>query len=295
MILSKYLNILRHHDLPRRLIISRLLWHSRLCLLIKIRRDYCVLRFHASSLSAGLWMRPNDRSNEEKLIARYLRPGDCVVDMGANIGALALTAAWRVGPKGAVYGFQAHSRTFAYLQDNIGLNGSSNLRAFNLAVGKREGAVQFSDIRFDDQNSIIMSGKGITVPLRPPDALEIAEPHIHLLKVDTEGYEKFVFQGASQLLTKTSTIYFESWDTSFARYGYLSPDVFRLLEVAGFRVFSLRKESFTPISDDYNTDGVENLLALRLPQHLWSEPDLPLIPDLLRFLQLGGAATAPIS
>jgi FkbM family methyltransferase len=278
MILSKYLNILRHHDLPQRLIISRLLWHSRLCLLIKIRRDYCVLRFHPSSLSAGLWMRPNDRSNEEKLIARYLRPGDCVVDVGANIGALALTAAWRVGPKGAVYAFEAHPRTFTYLQDNIGLNGCSNLRAFNLAVGEREGAVQFSDIRSDDQNSIIMSGKGITVPLRPLDALEIAEPQIHLLKVDTEGYEKFVFQGASQLLTKTSTIYFESWDTSFARYGYRSPDVFRLLEAAGFRVFSLRNDTFTPISDDYHSDGVENLLALRSPQHFMERTGFTLNP-----------------
>jgi len=266
LILTKYVNILRRHPLPRRLIVSRLLWYSRLCRLIKIRRDYCALRFHPSSLSADLWIRPNDRRDEERLIARYLRPGDCMVDVGANIGMVALTAASRVGPNGAVYAFEPHPRTFGYLQENIALNGGSNVRAFNFAVGEREGTVQFSDIRSDDQNSIITSGKGILVPLRPLDALDIGEPLIHLLKVDTEGYEKFVFQGAARLLAKTLTVHFESWNTSFAKYGYSSPDVFRLLEAAGFRVFTVGENRFTPIPKGYNSNDVENLLALRSPQ-----------------------------
>jgi hypothetical protein len=43
-----------------------------------------------------------------------------------------------------------------------------------------------------------------------------ADPSAKSRKVDIEGDEKFVFQGAPQLLTKTLTIYFESWDTNFA-------------------------------------------------------------------------------
>jgi FkbM family methyltransferase len=266
MVLTKYVNILRQHHSPQRLVISRLLWHSRLCRLIKIRRDYCAIRFHPSSLSADLWIRPGERSDEERLIARYLHPGDCMIDVGANIGTLTLTAAARVGPTGAVYAFEPHPRTFGYLQENIALNGCTNVRALNFALGDRQGAVQFSDIRSDDQNSIITSGKGITVPIHPLDDLEIAQPLIHLLKIDTEGYEKFVFQGARRLLTRTLTAYFESWDTSFAKYGYHSADLFDWLESTGFRIFRVCENRLTPIPKDYSSDNVENLLALRSPQ-----------------------------
>jgi FkbM family methyltransferase len=160
-------------------------------------------------------MRPNDRQEEDRLLASYLREGDCMVDVGANVGTLALTAAGRVGQAGIVYAFEGHPRVYRYLQENVALNGFANVRAFNLAIGDVDGTTQFSDLRSDDQNSIVRRGEGITVPMRPLDALGIIEPVIHLLKIDVEGYERFVLEGARELLARTLTVYFESWDTHF--------------------------------------------------------------------------------
>jgi FkbM family methyltransferase len=268
MMLRKYVDILRTHDMPFRFLVSRLLWRSRLCLLLKIRRDYYVIRFQPSNLCAEFWMRANDRQEEERLLASYLCEGDCMVDVGANVGTLALTAASCVGRAGMVHAFEGHPRIYRYLQKNVALNGFENVRAVNLAIGEISGATQFSDMRSDDQNSIIRSSKGgITVPMRPLDALGIVEPVIHLLKIDVEGYERFVLEGARELLKRTQAVYFESWDRHFGKYGYSSADVFRILRGAGFRVYKVGERTLLEIGEDYRSNQIENLLALRAPEH----------------------------
>jgi FkbM family methyltransferase len=263
--IRKYINILKTHDMPLWFLISRVLWRSRICLLFKIRRDGYVVRFRPTSLSAELWMRPDDRGDEEGLFARYLREGDCVVDVGANIGSVTLTAASRVGSHGSVYAFEPHPRIFGYLKENIEMNGFRNVHLFNLALGNVEGNVLFSNIRSDDQNAIIPDGQGIDVQVRPLDAIGIIEPCIHLLKIDTEGYEKFVLLGASELLKKTMTVYFESWE--HAKYGYHPREVLQLLENAGFCVFKLHDGGLCPMPKQYDfSNGVENLIAVRALQ-----------------------------
>lgn len=264
--LRKYIDILRAEHEPVQFIFSRLLWRSRVCLLLKIRRDGYVIRFSPSSFSATLWLRPDEHRAEERLLAHYLHEGDCVVDVGANIGTVTLTAASRVGPQGSVYAFEPHPRIFGYLIDNIKLNGFDNVRAFNLALGSGEGSVLFSDIHNDDQNAIIKGGKGITTPMQTLDAIRIVEPVIHLLKIDTEGYEKFVLLGASKLLEKTLVVYFECWDQLFAKYGYQTEEVLGLLQNAGFSIFKPIDGELKPVPQQYVSSRVENLLALRTPQ-----------------------------
>jgi FkbM family methyltransferase len=261
--LRKCIDILRAEHKPVLFIFSRLLWRSRICLLLKIRRDGYVIRFSPSIFGATMWLRPDERRAEERLLAHCLREGDCVVDVGANIGTIALTAASRVGPEGSVYAFEPHPRIFGYLIDNIKLNGFNNVRAFNLALGSCEGAVLFSDIRNDDQNAIIAGEKGITVPIHTLDAMHIVDPVIHLLKVDTEGYEKFVLLGASKLLEKTLAVYFECWDQTFARYGYQTQELLGLLKDTGFSIFKPVDGGLKAVSQEYVSSQLENLLALR--------------------------------
>src|SRR4051812_4112055 len=56
-----------------------------------------------------------------------LRPGDTVVDVGANIGAFAVVAASIVGPRGRVIAFEPVAETFQCLTENVALNGLGNV------------------------------------------------------------------------------------------------------------------------------------------------------------------------
>jgi hypothetical protein len=75
--------------------------------------------------------------NKEKqnFIFTLLRPDSVVYVIGAHIGTLAIPVSKIVQN---VIAIEANPRTFEYLQFNIGLNGLTNIKAFNLCIFDRE-------------------------------------------------------------------------------------------------------------------------------------------------------------
>ena len=67
-----------------------------------------------------------------------IKPEDCVIDIGANIGIFSLYAAKRAY-KGKVYSYEPFNPHYNRFVKNISLNNLSNVKAFNLAISKKEG------------------------------------------------------------------------------------------------------------------------------------------------------------
>jgi len=233
-----------------------------LCRLFTIRQRGYHLRFHPSNLSSQLWIDPEERQEALRFFRDYLKLGDRVVDVGANIGDTVLTAATQVGIAGHVTGFEPHPRTFRFLQDNIQLNRAANVELINCAVGASAGIVRFSDNRRDDMNRV--DGGDVSVSIMRldmclPDTLPVA-----LLKIDVEGYEKFVLEGAGRVLEQALCIHFEVCASHFRRFGYSTSELLRLLCERGFRLFRLHEpRGLVSITVEYDTDSFENLIALR--------------------------------
>ena len=103
----------------------------------------------------------------------------------------------------------------------------------------------------------------IKVPIKALDELAPGDEEIALLKVDVEGYEKFVFVGAQEILKRVKCITYESCENFYKEYGYHKEDVSQLLRQEGFVIFSFNDNIITPVSDDHNLDGCETLLAIR--------------------------------
>ncbi|MFC7557552.1 FkbM family methyltransferase [Pseudoroseomonas wenyumeiae] len=70
-----------------------------------------------------------------------LRPGDVVVDIGANVGMHALLAAHLVGPDGQVHAIEASSWIHERLRQNLRTNGIYNVATYNMAVTEVPGVV----------------------------------------------------------------------------------------------------------------------------------------------------------
>jgi FkbM family methyltransferase len=222
------------------------------------------VRFFPSALSSYAWIYPEVVNEEEAFVARSLAPGDTYVDIGANVGLLALRAAAIVGATGRVFAVEAHPRTAGFLRQNVGLNGFTNVVVKSCAIGDETGTVCFSDRRSDEQNAVDPAGNGLAVPLVPLDTLfpESVVSRVHLLKVDVEGFELHAFRGATALLRRTDRVLFETSPRHSVRYGYPPNMVYELLGQAGFRLRLLSDGS--EILPDYMPAGTENVVAERL-------------------------------
>jgi FkbM family methyltransferase len=160
---------------------------------------------------------------------------------------------------------EAHPTTFRYLQSNIELNRFSNMIAYQYAIGTQTGITRFSSGLRDDSMNRVTEDGAIEVPLVSLD--ELLTPHageIDLLKVDVEGYERFVFAGATKTLARTKAIYFEVYERNFERFGYCTADVLQALATYGFASYAVEeRHPGQPLREDFVPERRMNLLALR--------------------------------
>ena len=257
--IEKWIKIIFEQDNKLKFIISRILMRTGLSSLIRINRGGYSLRFYPSALSASLWVNREGRDDDELFLENVLKEGDTFIDIGANIGTLSLKASTLVG-EGKVYSFEPHPNTFKYLEGNIALNSFSNISAFNVGLGEKQGVLRFTDNRSDDQNSVSEDGD-IEVTINTLDQYEISD--ISLLKLDVEGFEKFVLEGAKSTLAKTKVLYNESWESHFNKFSYCTGDVIKLLNEAGFSVFRFSDMRLHAVDSHYVSEDCENLISIK--------------------------------
>lgn len=145
---------------------------------------------------------------EIELFAQAVRPGDVVVDAGANIGALSVPLARLVGPTGAVHAFEPQQHVFRTLVANAVLNELDQLYCYNAAVGDAPGVIEvprmsptathsFGSVALDPSRRDLApaEARGALVPVRTID--ELGLPGCRLIKADVEGMEVCVLKGAA--------------------------------------------------------------------------------------------------
>jgi FkbM family methyltransferase len=248
---------------PRRLA-SVLLRRLHLSHFFTITTSGVRLRFFPAVWTINLWETPDIFRVDTELLRCWLRAGDVLVDCGANVGLLTLVGSRAVGDQGTVYAIEAHPRIFGFLRSNVVLNDVTNVLLFHLAVGEKIGSVSFSDQSADDGNHVLPAGAGMAVEMKPLDAIVPANTPVRLLKIDVEGYEKFVLEGARDTIAGVEAVYFESSDVLFGRYGYTCNDVFAALHGSGFSVFRLGPDgTMAHLDAHYVSRDIENLIALR--------------------------------
>jgi FkbM family methyltransferase len=259
-----FLKVVKESKRPGSFVVAQLLAKTGLCKFFIIKMNGYKLRFTPSALSITLFSNRADRDSDEDFLRSVLKEGDVYVDVGANIGTLALCASQIVGNTGKVIAIEAHPRTYTYLSKNIFLNNFTNIRQLNFAAGNKEGTLIFSDINSDDQNKVIVgSENGIKVPVTTLNLFMEKENEIKLIKIDVEGFEKFVIEGAREILKKTNMVFFESWDQHFNTYGYTVAEVISLLESMNFIVYKVEGKKRIIVSPLHRSVECENLLAIK--------------------------------
>jgi FkbM family methyltransferase len=232
--------------------------------LFHLKRRWYTMRVFYSPYAFWLWTHEDKEKNEELFFESFLQLGDTVIDCGAHIGTLTITASKLVGEGGRVISYEAHPRTFRYLKRNVEDNACGNVTVHNLAIGDKKSLVSFSDYYASDLNAI-EEGAKFKVQMVTLDEVLKDIPKIDLLKLDIEGSELLALLGAKETLKKTKAIYFESAEKSFSRFGYALKDIVEELKKNGFSCYVTEgKEIKGEVFTDYTTKiRYENIIAVR--------------------------------
>jgi FkbM family methyltransferase len=155
--------------------------------------------------SLGLAVRGSHEVDVESLMADLLSAGDCVLDIGANIGWSALQAARAVGPSGLVVALEPEVDNFGLLAHNVRANLASNVIPLRVGAGR---ARQWRTLTLDDDNA---GGHSMVRPVdrgRGERVLVVAAGDLcallgvvpRVVKIDVEGAEPEVVAGLGPLL-----------------------------------------------------------------------------------------------
>lgn len=143
-----------------------------------------------------------------------IKPNSTIIDIGTNIGQTALHCAKLAGKNSKIIGFEPDKINYEKALKNIQLNSFKNITLFNFALGKQKEGVPLKinspknrggnrvDRKLIDSKNIIQ--------------VEILDDIIHklnidtvsIIKIDVEGFEMEVLNGAQQTIQKQKPILF---------------------------------------------------------------------------------------
>jgi FkbM family methyltransferase len=213
-----------------------------------------------------------------ELFRRLIRPGDLVLDLGANHGVYTLVAAEAAGPTGQVHAFEPNPRLAELLGRSLLVNGFGAMaRVHPHAVGEAEGTAR---LIFD----WAWSGGGHLTPYAGPDplgrndipcrvaALDEVFPdpatRLGVVKMDVEGTEGRALRGMRGLLARSpeARLMLEFAPAMMTAQGVGPAVVVEELAGLGFRFWSIEGGAPRPIAAEaLATTGaaVQNILACR--------------------------------
>lgn len=179
--------------------------------------------------------RQQDLRAEYMLEPGLIRPGDLVIDCGANIGEFSIICA----QEGArVVAFEPDPTEFAALKRNAE---GREITAVNCALWKQDAEMTFYDSNEHGDSSLIDPGRSdrsLTVQARRLDGVaELpAEGPVRFIKLEAEGAEPEILQGMTETLARTEYISVDMGPERGVSQDTTVVEVSNILFAAGFRM-----------------------------------------------------------
>jgi FkbM family methyltransferase len=144
---------------------------------------------------------------EYPFVGALVRPGDQVLDIGANYGLYTLRLAQAVGPSGHVRAFEPASDTARYLRNSISANKLTNVQVIQAALADASGHAELALHDNSELNSLVETSGAThteTVNVHTLDELLLEQrwERLDFIKLDAEGMERPILHGAHKTLDR---------------------------------------------------------------------------------------------
>jgi FkbM family methyltransferase len=208
------------------------------------RHGMMLYNFHDLYIGRSLETYGEFSQGETDLFAQLVRPGQTVLDVGANIGAHTVFFAQAVGPSGSVFAFEPQRIVYQTLCGNLALNSLTNTHCFHAAVGSTPGRILLPVPNYGRPNNFggfTVEGhrQGESVPLLTIDSLKL--PRCDFIKIDVEGMEQAVLAGAVETIAKFKPVLYVENDREAK-----SAALIRFIDELGYHMYWHRPLLFNP-------------------------------------------------
>lgn len=211
------------------------------------------------------------------LLAKLIKKGDVVFDVGANFGWYSCHFAQLVGETGKVHVFEP-TMTIEELKNNLILNGFEARCILNkVALGAKKGTetlfipqklgTAFASLRKHSSDNSSKMYK-ISVPIEKLDECVSVNKikKIDFIKMDVEGAEYLVLKGAENVLKKYSpVILLELYDIHTKCFGYSPEELIDYLGGFGYYLYEIDEKEFGSVKKliSFENTNNYNFLALK--------------------------------
>jgi len=213
-------------------------------------------------------------SVDSAMIMELVSPGDCVFDIGANMGWYSINIA-KTYPSCKVYAFEPIQKTYAYLEKNIKINHIENisLHQFGLSNESKdlifyfypEGSGNASSANLSDRQDAEM----VTCHVERLDDFALENNlHVNFIKCDVEGAELFAFQGAIEVLKLDKPIVFTEMLRKWAgKFNYHPNQIIDLFASFGYECFYVEGGALKKIDKMTDETAQTNFFFLHVEKH----------------------------
>jgi FkbM family methyltransferase len=224
-----------------------------------LKSNFAVIHGHKMFLdtndSLNLSMTRVYEPGTTSLVEKYVKKGDMVLDIGANIGYYTLLFAKLVGEEGRVFAFEPDVDNFILLRKNVELNGYKNVLIEQKAVSDRNERInlylsqnnagvrrifklnddkcKYKTDRIDEVNAI-----------RLDDYFKNYSNRIDFIKIDVEGAEWAVVRGMQKLLclNKGVKVVTEFWPMGLINFGVKPVSYLKFFLDLGFNLYNIKQQ-----------------------------------------------------
>ncbi len=173
-------------------------------------------------------------------IKNFIKTGDVIVDIGANIGYYVILESKIIGSDGIIYAIEPIPRSIELLQKNIILNKCNNVIPYQCAVGDRIGTTIINVAAKLNLSSIHNIGSEVKEQIRVDiltlDSFLSGKKIPDFIRMDVEGYEYEIIKGMKEtlMLNKPLKLFIEMHFSILGKDK--SVELLKILQDSGFEV-----------------------------------------------------------
>lgn len=168
--------------------------------------------------------------------------GKTILDVGANFGFHSLEFADLVGASGTIHSFEPQKLIYYQLCGNVILNGHRNITCHNLALSDTHTTLKMENPQYESPNTINIGNSHLDafyhhgfnyVDVQTLDSFEFND--VAVLKIDVQGYEPKVLDGARETIAKHKPVIFIEVELPHLQiYGFNENSIFDRLSSLGY-------------------------------------------------------------